>query len=159
MESVPESTCTGCRVRTTDVSRRDFVSQAALAAIAISLTACGGDDDIPTTGPIPPVAGTLAVTLASFPDLSVVGGVARVSGSPPVAMARTNSGLVAYSLSCTHTGTTVTVNANRTLRCPNHGAEFAFDGTWTGGTQRTTSLIRLPTVLNAESTVATITLG
>jgi hypothetical protein len=52
----------------------------------------------------------------------------------------------------------VAIQNGNTLRCPNHLATFTSDGVWTGG-QRTTSLVRLPLMLDAGGTTATITLG
>jgi len=75
-----------------------------------------------------------------------------------VAMARTSTGLVAFSLSCTHQGTVVAIQNDKTLRCSNHFATFTSDGVWTGG-QSTRSLVRLPLMLDAGGTTATITLG
>jgi cytochrome b6-f complex iron-sulfur subunit len=146
--------------RNTGVSRREFLSAATMSAVALTLAACGsgggGDDDI--TGPVPPGVGEITVRVADFPGLASVGGVARVRSSPPVAMTRTSSGFLAYSLSCTHQGTTVLINANNTLQCPNHGAEFTSAGVWTGG-QRTSNLVRLPVAMDATGANATITLG
>jgi Rieske Fe-S protein len=139
--------CGGCALATTGVTRREFVSQATLAAIAAVLTGCGGSSGGdgalgPIVTPTPPVIVTpLIITLANFPALATVGGAAKVSSQPPIALARTRAGLVGYSLECTHAGTTVDLRSNFTLKCPNHGAEFAFDGTWTGGQQQTSSLI------------------
>jgi Rieske Fe-S protein len=157
----PDTTqCTGCAVKTAKetVSRRDFVSMATLSAVALTLTACGsgGGDDI--TGPIPPGVGEVTVRVADFPALNAVGGVAKVRNSPPVAMTRTSSGFVAFSMSCTHQGTTVGINDDGTIFCPNHGAEFTSAGIWTGG-QRTSSLVRLPVVIDSGGINATITLG
>jgi Rieske Fe-S protein len=152
--------CRGCAARSDGVSRREFLSAATMSAVALTLAACGGgggDDEI--TGPIPPGVGEITVRITDFPALASVGGVARVRSSPPVAMTRTATGFVAFSLSCTHQGTTVTINSNNTLRCSNHGAEFSSLGVWTGGAQRTTNLVRLPVVPDAAGTSATITLG
>jgi cytochrome b6-f complex iron-sulfur subunit len=150
--------CTGCAARPNGVSRREFLSAATMSAVALTLAACGsgGDDDV--TGPVPPGVGEITVRVADFPVLAAVGGVARVRSSPPVAMTKTASGLVAFSLSCTHQGTTVLINSNNTLQCPNHGAEFTSAGVWTGG-QRTSNLVRLPVAMDATGASATITLG
>jgi cytochrome b6-f complex iron-sulfur subunit len=151
--------CSGCAARA-GVSRREFLSTATLSAVALTLAACGsgggGDDDI--TGPVPPGVGEITVRVADFPALANVGGVARVRTSPAVAMTRTSTGFVAFSLSCTHQGTIVLINGNNTLQCPNHGAEFTSAGVWTGG-QRTSNLVRLPVVTDATGVNATITLG
>ena len=152
--------CTGCTVGLEAVSRRDFVSHATLAAVAAVLAGCGGGGGTtgPASQPLPPaVNGPLVITLGNFPELARIGGVARVSSQPPIALARTSAGIVAYSLACPHQGTTVDINANFTLRCPNHGAEFAFDGTFTGGAQQTSSLVRL--IVTPDATGATVTLS
>jgi len=151
------TSCAGCTVREQAVSRRDFVSMATLSAVTVALTACGGGGE-GSTGPVSPGVGTIAIALSNHPELATVGNVAKVRNSPAVAIARTSTGLVAFSLSCTHQGTVVEIRNGNTLRCPNHFATFTSDGVWTGG-QRTTSLVRLPLMLDAGGTTATITLG
>ncbi len=150
--------CGPCPVRDA-VSRREFISMATLSAIALTLGACGGGElggatavtdppaippTIPSTNPTTPGTPTvganqIGVTVASYPALATVGGVAKVNNSPAIALARTATGFVAYSLRCTHEGTTVSVVSGTSLRCPNHGALFASTGTWSGGF-RTSSL-------------------
>ena len=148
--------CAGCALAGAPaVSRRDFVSQATLAAVAAVLAGCASGSDGGSTGPgvtqKPPVLNTpLIITLANFPALATVGGAARVSSQPPIALARTAQGLVGFSLECTHAGTTVELQGNSTFKCPNHGAEFSFDGTWTGGTQQTSSLFRVTVTPDAS---------
>ena len=150
--------CSGCAIGTVaTVSRRDFVSMATLSAVAVTLTACGAGAEGGTTGPVPPVAGEVTVKVSDFAALGTVGGVAKVRNSPPVALARTASGYVAFSMSCTHQGTTVLIQSDNTIMCPNHGAEYTSAGVWTGG-QRTSSLVRLPVTVDASGN-ATITLG
>lgn len=146
--------CAGCSLRDAAVSRRDFVSMATLTAVAAVLTACGGGSD----GSTAPATGDIAISLASFPELATVGQVAKVRNSPPVALARTSSGLVAFSMACTHQGTTVVIDSDKTIFCPNHGATFTFAGVWTGG-ERTSNLRRLPVSVDGGGTTATITLG
>ncbi len=156
-------TCSGCSVASAAVSRRDFVSTATLAAVAVALSGCGGggSDGGPTSPPFvpkpPALATPLVIALANFPALATVGGVARVSSQPPIALARTSAGLVGFSLECTHAGTTVDVRSNFTLKCPNHGAEFSFDGTWTGGEQQTSSLFRV--TVTPDATGATVSIS
>jgi cytochrome b6-f complex iron-sulfur subunit len=140
------------------VSRRDFLSMAALSAVAATLTACAAGDDDGSTGPVPPGVGEISVRVTDFPALAAVGGIAKVRNSPPVALTRTSTGLVALSLSCTHQGTTVTIEANGAMYCPNHGARFSSAGVWFGG-ERTGNLVRLPVALDATGVNATITLG
>ena len=149
--------CAGCAVRGATVSRRDFVSAATMSAVAIALTACGGGDD-ESSGPTSPGTGQINVTLSSFPVLATVGATVKVRNSPPVALARTSTGLVAFSLSCTHQGTTVNIGTDFSIVCPNHGARFTAAGVWTGG-QPTSNLVRLPVTLDGAGTTATITLG
>ncbi len=150
--------CSGCAVgKAAALSRRDFVSMATLSAVAVTLTACGAGAEGGTTGPVPPGVGEVTVKVSDFAGLAAVGGVAKVRNSPPVALARTSSGYVAFSMSCTHQGTTVMINPNSTIFCPNHGAEYSSTGVWTGG-QVTSSLRRLPVAVDASGN-ATITLG
>ncbi len=157
----PDTTkCSGCAVRTATetVSRRDFVSAATLSAIAVALTACGGGAGGEVTGPIPPGVGEVTIRLADFPGLAQMGGIAKVRNSPPVAMTRTSSGLVAFSMSCTHQGTTVVIDSDGSIFCPNHGAEFTSAGIWRGG-QQTRNLVRLPVEVDSGGVNATVTLG
>lgn len=147
------TTCAGCSIRGAAVSRRDFVSIATMSAVAVALTACGGGD-----GTTAPATGDIAITLATYPELATVGSVAKVRNSPPVALARTASGLVAFSMACTHQGTPVVIDSDKTIFCPNHGATFTYAGVWTGG-ERTSSLVRLPVSVDAAGSMATITLG
>jgi Rieske Fe-S protein len=135
------------------------VSQAVLAAAALVLTACAsGDDDDGGGITLPPPGTSFTVRVSDFPGLATVGGVARVIASPPLAIARTSAGYVSFSLICTHQGTQVGINGNNTLRCSNHGAEFTFDGRWTGGAQQTASLTRLTTSYDDTTGIARITI-
>ena len=150
--------CATCAVRDSTVSRRDFVSMATLSALAIALTACGGSAGDDATGPGSTGTGTFTVKPGDYPALATVGGTVKVRNSPPVALAKTSGGLVAFSLSCPHQGTTVVIDNDFSMFCPNHGAMFTAAGVWTGG-QRTSGLVRLPVALDAAGTTATITLG
>ena len=129
-----------------------------LASAALLLTACSSGDDDDNGITLPPPGTSFTVRVADFAALSAVGGVARVVTTPPLAMARTSNGYQAFSLRCTHQGTEVNVNGNNTLRCPNHGAEFAFDGRWTGGAQNTASLVQLTTTFDSATGIARITI-
>ena len=152
------SACSGCH--RAGPNRREFISQAMLASAALLLTACAAGDDDDDDGGItlPPPGTSFTVRVADFAALSTVGGVARVINSPPLAMARTSAGYQSFSLRCTHQGTEVGINANNTLRCANHGAEFAFDGRWTGGAQNTASLVQLTTTFDSATGIARITI-
>jgi nitrite reductase/ring-hydroxylating ferredoxin subunit len=160
-----ERRCGTCAISRPALSRRDFVSHATLAAIAAALAGCGGGElgadgalgpGAPPSGP-PVISAPLIITLANFPTLATIGGAAKVSSQPPIALARTATGLVGYSLECTHAGTTVELRSNFTLKCPNHGAEFAFDGQWTGGEQRTSSLFAVTVTPDASGETVAIT--
>ena len=163
--------CSGCAVgkASAGVSRRDFVTLATLSAVTVALSACGGGAEagvsgpqvpgVPAPGPNvgPPGTGSATVKLSDFPALNVVGGVAKVVSTPPVAVARTDaSTYVAFSMACTHQGTTVNINANGSILCPNHGAQYTSAGIWSGGFPAT-SLVRLPVVVDASGN-ATITI-
>ena len=152
-----EKACAGCAVRENAVTRRDFVSMATMSAVALALTACGGSAD-DSTGPVSPGTGTFTIKPADFAALATVGGTVKVRNSPPVAVSRTASGLVAFSLSCTHQGTTTVIDNDYTIFCANHGAMFTSAGVWKGG-QPTSNLVRLPIALDAAGTTATISLG
>ena len=132
---------------------------ATMSAVALALAACGEAED-GGTGPVSTGTGTFTIKPADFAALATVGGTVKVRNSPPVAVSKTASGLVAFSLSCTHQGTTTVIDDanNFTIFCPNHGAMFTSAGVWTGG-QRTSNLVRLPIALDGAGTTATITLG
>lgn len=140
------STCSSC-------SRRDFVATGAIAAVGAFLAACGGEDDSPTS----PGAVNLSVTLANFPALATVGGIARVTTSgTPVAVVRVDAGSYrAFSMVCPHQGTTVNINGAG-FRCPNHGATFNANGAWTGG-ERTSGLSEFKVSSNTSAGTITIT--
>lgn len=76
-----------------------------------------------------------SVALANFPALATNGGIARVDGGsgPPVGVGRLSATpYVADRLACTHEGTTVVVSQG-IWYCPNHGAQYAADGSVTQG--------------------------
>jgi Rieske Fe-S protein len=142
--------CNGCE----GIDRRTFLAQtAALAGVAAFLAACGAAGD--SNGPS--FTGPLTVNVADFPPLASVGGIARVdSGGSPVAAVRTgNTQYSAFSLICPHQHATVGISGNGFL-CPQHGARFSSDGTWTGG-QRTSNLQALTTQFDAATGTLTIT--
>ena len=105
---------------------------------------------------------TFAVNPASFSALSTVGGYGSVgtsSNGVPVGVCRTGtSTYVAYSLSCTHAGTTVNTSSVG-WTCPNHGAQFSSTGAVLKG-PATTNLISCPVTVNADGTLSiTVTSG
>lgn len=140
------------------MNRRNFLSAATMSAVAALLAACG-DGQI---GPAAPAVASqangasLTVRLADYAALASNGGIARINGSAqPIAVARINATTYrALSLVCPHQGATVNVQASGFL-CPAHGARFSTDGTWIGG-QQTTSLVVLPSTLDATAGTLTI---
>jgi len=141
--------CTGC-------SRRHFLSASLLGAVgALLATACG---DGVIGGGITGPGGTvnLTISLADYPALGTVGGMARLNGiSSPIVVVRSAAGsYVALSLICPHQGTTVTATGGGFV-CPNHGARFNATGGWTGG-QRTNGLQTLTSTLNATAGTLTV---
>ena len=158
-----------------DPSRRSFVTHALLVSVGAFLSACGdwniggvtGPGGTSGTGgpsgtyPPPPVGGVtgLVVTLVDFPALATDGGIARVDGntSVPIAVTRVNaSTYLAFSMICPHAGYRPINIVGGSFECPNHGAQFAGDGTWTGG-QRTSDLNRYTVTLNPGAGTLTIT--
>ena len=140
------SECSSC-------SRREFVATGALATVGALLAACGGGD----SGPTSPGTVNLTITPANFPALAAVGGIAQVSTSgSPVAVVRTGATTYrAFSMVCTHQGTTINITSTG-FRCPNHGATFNANGAWTGG-QQTSGLFELTVTSNTSAGTITIT--
>lgn len=143
--------CAGCSA--SDVTRRQFVSAATLAAVAVVLDAC---TSVTSPGSNGNSGGPITVKLTDFSALSAVGGIARVdSGGTPTAVVRTGtSTFAAYSLVCPHQGTTVSITSG-SFTCPNHGARFNASGTWTGG-QGTGNLQSYTATLDAAAGTVTV---
>ena len=147
-------------------SRRQFIAQSTLAAVAAVLTAACGDGVIGGVGPDgvapapPPTIDTaLTIRIADYPALQSVGGIARISSpaSNPLAVSRIGpSTFAALSLICPHAGYKPLDITSGGFHGPNHGARFAADGNWTGG-QRTRDLQSYPTTYNAGA--GTLTIG
>lgn len=142
-------------------SRREFLSQSLLAAVAAVLTSSCGDGQIGGAGSLAPVVlgEAFTIRIADFPALQSVGGIARVDGgsSNPIAVSRLGANsFVALSMICPHAGYRPINIVSSGFRCPNHGAQFASDGNWIGG-QRTRDLQSYPTAYNAAA--GTLTIG
>jgi Rieske Fe-S protein len=148
--------------------RREFLGTAVVAALALLQSACGdgqigpsgprADDDDNAGGGGATGGSALTVSVAAFPALANVGGVARVDGGNglPVALVRTGAAsFAAFSLRCPHQGATVEVQGS-SFRCPAHGARFNGSGTWTGG-QPTGNLTLLASSYNAVAGTVSIT--
>lgn len=125
-----------------------------MAAAAAALAACAASD---VTGTSFPSSVAMSIKVADYPTLANVGGVALVSASgSPIAVVRTGtSTFVALSRICPHQGSTVNAVTGGFL-CPNHGARFDQNGTWTGG-QRTSNMRSYAT--SYDATTGTITIG
>jgi len=149
-------------------ARREFLSQATLAAVGAVLAACsgGGGSDVlaPSAGgagnpaPQPGTSGgSLTVTLASFPELGAVGGIAAVGtvGAKPVAVVRDGtSSYVALSRICTHAGCDVGIVSGG-FQCPCHGSRFNSSGAVTQGPAEA-ALQRFNVVVSEDGATLTI---
>jgi nitrite reductase/ring-hydroxylating ferredoxin subunit len=96
------------------------------------------------------IAAGLAVTIASYPALANVGGVAGSVGTVnggQVAVARISAtAFAAYSMRCPHAGTTINVVNGTSFRCPNHGATFTSTGALASNSPYRTSSLNPLTV-------------
>ncbi|MEO8000222.1 MAG: Rieske (2Fe-2S) protein [Gemmatimonadaceae bacterium] len=139
-------------------NRRQFVSSSILLAVSGLLIDACGDGVIGASNSQILGAVDFTVTLAAYPALANVGGIARITGThSPVAVARTGaSTFLGLSLICPHQGTTVNINGSGFV-CPNHGARFDNTGAWVQSQQRTSSLTRVPVTYDA--TAGTLKLG
>ncbi len=140
-----------------------------LAAYTVLLDATAGTLAIGGvgSGPVPgpgqqPGGGSgsinLVVDLSKFAALAQVGGVARVDGGTgtPVGAVRVSATqFAAYTLACTHQGTTVNLSG-KVWTCPNHGAQFDASGRVTRG-PATTPLAALAAAFDAATNKLTIT--
>ena len=142
-------------------SRRQFIGQSMLAAVAALLTTSCGDGEIGGVGPAAPVVleDGFTIRIADFAALQQVGGIARVDGSTstPLAVSRLGPNtFAALSMICPHAGYKPISIISNGFRCPNHRALFAADGNWIGG-QRTRDLQSYPATYNAGA--GTLTIG
>jgi Rieske Fe-S protein len=122
--------------------RREFLSQATLAAVSTLLAGCAGGGDgsfaprPPNQEPPPGTGGgSLVVTVSAHPALGSVGGIAAVGslGNKPVAVVRTGaSTYTALSRICTHAGCDVNITGSG-FSCPCHGSQFDATGQATQG--------------------------
>jgi cytochrome b6-f complex iron-sulfur subunit len=122
--------------------RREFLSQATLAAVSTLLAGCAGGGDgsfaPKPSNQEPPVGtggGTLTVTVSAHPELANIGGIAAVGniGFKPIAVVRTGAAsYTALSRVCTHAGCDVSI-ATGGFSCPCHGSQFDASGAATQG--------------------------
>ncbi|BAH38507.1 MAG TPA: Rieske (2Fe-2S) protein [Gemmatimonas aurantiaca] len=105
----------------------------------------------------------LQVTIAAWPALANVGGVAGSVGNVgggPVAIVRTSANsFSAFSMVCPHAGTTILVVNGASFRCPNHGALFDRDGNnLPDGSQLTDDLKRYTVIYTPGAATLVVTL-
>ena len=97
------------------VTRRTFLAESTLAAVAAVLaSACGDGVFGGAFGPGQVVA--LNINVNNFPALASVGGIARVDGNSGTPVAVYHSGVDAYeafSMTCPHAGTTVNIQGGQ----------------------------------------------
>ncbi len=104
----------------------------------------------------------LLVTLAAWPALANVGGVAgsvgNVNGGPVAVTRLSATSFAAFSMRCPHAGTTINVVNNGTsFRCPNHGALFNSAGVWQSSPQRAENLVPLTVTYTPGATTLSVT--
>jgi cytochrome b6-f complex iron-sulfur subunit len=116
------------------MDRKAFLTLCGISAAAFAATYCLGGCKPLDSAPTAPtgIDFTLNLSDAANAVLNTDGGSLTKNG---VIVARTVGGsYVAVSQACTHAGTTVQyeVGANR-FHCPNHGSNFATDGSVVNG--------------------------
>ena len=144
------SPCGGCH----RLDRRQFLASASVLSLGALVSGCGdgvisGPEQLPDAIPAP-----FRLDPAAIPELAQIGGrTVVVSGtSAPVLVERIGTAQFrALSLVCPHRGTIVEVASDR-LRCPNHEAVFANDGTWLSG-QPTAGLTALDVRRNSDGSL------
>lgn len=141
------SRCGGC-----EIGRRDFVVRSAMLAAAAALAACGVTDSTSPGG----LQGSAQINVNDFPALASVGGIAvmTVQGEPLAVVRTGTTSFLALSRVCPHQGGTIG-RSSTGFRCPEHGATFSTNGTWTGG-QRTANMHAYSTAYDAQTGVLTI---
>lgn len=106
-------------------------------------------------------AAGLLVTLAAWPALANVGGVAgsvgNVNGGPVAVSRLSATSFAAFSMRCPHAGTTINVVNGASFRCPNHGALFNSGGVWQSSPQRADNLATLTVVYTPGASTLTVT--
>jgi nitrite reductase/ring-hydroxylating ferredoxin subunit len=95
-------------------------------------------------------AAGLAVTIANWPALATIGGIAgtvgNVQGTPTAVVRTGQNSFAAFSMRCPHQGTTIRVenwkNSGSSFHCPNHDALFNASGVLLPSSpQRTSNLV------------------
>lgn len=114
------------------ITRRNALSGAATAGVAVPLlAACGGGDD--TTAKDPTSATTPGEVLASTSDIPVGGGEIFADQSVVVTQP-TEGDFKCFSAVCTHQGCLVSNVKDGAINCTCHGSSFSIeDGSVLGG--------------------------
>lgn len=135
------------------LDRRGFLSRSAALGV---LAALAGSCAPPNLGPDYNLAQPVTLSLADYPELAAVDGVARVRETDtPIALVNLGGGTyLALSLVCPHQGGRISWLGSE-FQCNVHGATFAEDGHWIGG-QPTGSMRQYITTYNAGADTVTI---
>ncbi|WP_329341569.1 Rieske (2Fe-2S) protein [Streptomyces sp. NBC_00663] len=97
-------------------SRRTVVAAVGAAGLAITLNACGSDDEGSTSA-----AGTALGKTSDIPE-----GGGKIFADAGVVVTQPSAGTYkAFSSKCTHQGCAVTGIANGVITCPCHKSEFS----------------------------------
>jgi len=148
--SFDPSSCGGCH----RVDRRGFLASASVLSLGVLISGCGDGIISAPEQLLDAIPAPFRLNPASIPELASVGGRTVVTSgtSAPVLVERVGNGQFrALSLVCPHRGSIVNVTATG-LRCPNHEAVFANDGTWLGG-QPTAGLAALDVRQNSDGSL------
>ena len=111
------------------LDRRGFIAACAsgACALAASSTACASL----ATRPVTAVNGVIALQFSEYPELTRVGGTARIlpaeARDPLLVLAQPGGGLTVLSTVCTHRGCAVEARGEQ-LVCPCHGSTYDRNG-------------------------------
>ena len=144
------SPCGGCH----RLDRRQFLASASVLSLGALVSGCGDGIIGAPELVLDAVPAPFRLDPAAIPELAQIGGRTVVASgtSAPVLVERVGSAQFrALSLVCPHRGTIVEVASDR-LRCPNHEAVFATDGTWLSG-QPTAGLTALDVRRNSDGSL------
>ena len=137
------------------VSRREFLAGSSAAVVGALLAGCG--DGVLGGGPGgTSTGGSFQMTVAKFPALAAVGGIALVSGaSVPLVVVRTGAATFdVFNRRCPHNGTQINPLGGG-FRCPNHGAIFTLAGKNSGGF-RTSDLRKIAARFDATTGILSV---
>lgn len=116
------------------LTRRGFLAESTLAAVAALLAACGDGQLGPTITPDAATTDSNTLRLSDYPALAVVAGVTFIR-MRTVSLALVRAGeaeFVALARACPHQGPLVDASSSG-FTCPRHGARFSLAGQFVGG--------------------------